>query len=71
MMSKLGALLTICLLLFSLTAVPLDGDQHADQLAERLQDRLPTENHPLYDPVKRCCNDSECDYSCWPCCIFS
>uniref|UniRef100_W4VSL5 M_Vc3.9 prepropeptide n=1 Tax=Conus victoriae TaxID=319920 RepID=W4VSL5_CONVC len=70
MMSKLGALLTICLLLFSLTAVPLDGDQHADQPAERLHDRLPTENHPLYDPVKRCCDDSECDYNCWPCCIF-
>nr|AEX60285.1 M superfamily MMSK group conopeptide Ca+Vt+S+Cp3-WP01 [Conus caracteristicus] len=70
-MSKLGALLTICLLLFSLTAVPLDGDQHADQPAQRLQDRLPTEDHPLYDPVKRCCDDSECDYSCWPCCIFS
>nr|BAS22329.1 Conotoxin Superfamily M [Conus episcopatus] len=27
MMSKLGVLLTICLLLFSLIAVPLDGDQ--------------------------------------------
>nr|BAS22331.1 Conotoxin Superfamily M [Conus episcopatus] len=34
MMSKLGVLLTICLLLFSLIAVPLDGDQHADQPAE-------------------------------------
>nr|Q9BPJ6.1 RecName: Full=Conotoxin TxMMSK-02; Flags: Precursor [Conus textile]AEX60280.1 M superfamily MMSK group conopeptide Cp+Ca+Rt+S+Eb+Vt+Tx3-WP03 [Conus capitaneus]AEX60303.1 M superfamily MMSK group conopeptide Rt+Ca+Ec+Eb+Vr+S+Tx+Vt3-WP01 [Conus rattus]DAZ85845.1 TPA_inf: conotoxin precursor M [Conus ebraeus]AAG60355.1 conotoxin scaffold III/IV precursor [Conus textile]DAZ85994.1 TPA_inf: conotoxin precursor M [Conus ebraeus] len=68
MMSKLGALLTICLLLFSLTAVPLDGDQHADQPAQRLQDRIPTEDHPLFDPNKRCCDDSECSYSCWPCC---
>nr|AEX60296.1 M superfamily MMSK group conopeptide Vr3-VP08 [Conus varius] len=63
MMSKLGALLTICLLLFSLTAVPLDGDQHADQPAQRLQDRIPTEDHP----VRRCC-DLPCNAGCVPCC---
>nr|AEX60386.1 M superfamily MMSK group conopeptide Ts3-GMAR04 [Conus tessulatus] len=55
MMSKLGVLLTICLLLFPLTAVPLDGDQPADQPAERMQN----EQHPLFDQKRRCCR--------WPC----
>nr|BAS22328.1 Conotoxin Superfamily M [Conus episcopatus] len=68
MMSKLGVLLTICLLLFSLFAVPLDGDQHADQPAERLQGDILSEKHPLFMPVKRCCDEDECSSSCWPCC---
>nr|DAZ86435.1 TPA_inf: conotoxin precursor M [Conus judaeus] len=52
-MSKLGALLIICLLLFSLTAVPLDGDQHADQPAERLQDDISSENNPMFNSIRR------------------
>nr|AEX60338.1 M superfamily MMSK group conopeptide Tx+Vt+Vr+Rt+Ca3-KP01 [Conus textile] len=52
MMSKLGVLLTICLLLFPHTAVPLDGDQHADRPAERLQDDISSE-HPMFDAVRR------------------
>nr|ADZ99318.1 M-superfamily conotoxin Vt3.3 [Conus planorbis] len=59
MMSKLGVLLTICLLLFPLTALPMDGDQPADQPAERLQDISPKET-PGSDPFKRCCH--------WPYC---
>nr|BAS22339.1 Conotoxin Superfamily M [Conus episcopatus] len=68
MMSKLGVLLTICLLLFSLTAVPLDGDQHADQPAERLQGDILSEKHPLFNPVKRCCPAAACAMGCKPCC---
>nr|AEX60261.1 M superfamily MMSK group conopeptide Bt2C01 [Conus betulinus] len=52
MMSKLGVLLTFCLLLFPLTALPLDEDQPADRPAERMQD-ISSEQHPLFDPVKR------------------
>nr|AEX60263.1 M superfamily MMSK group conopeptide Ca3-IP04 [Conus caracteristicus] len=66
MMSKLGVLLTICLLLFPLTAVPLDGDQPADRPAERKQD-VSSEQHPFFDPVKRCCR--RCYMGCIPCCF--
>nr|UMA82771.1 conotoxin precursor M [Conus ebraeus]DAZ85995.1 TPA_inf: conotoxin precursor M [Conus ebraeus] len=67
MMSKLGVLLTICLLLFPLTALPLDEDQPADLPAERMQD-IATEQHPLFDPVKRCCAQP-CYMGCIPCCF--
>nr|UMA83749.1 conotoxin precursor M [Conus judaeus]DAZ86431.1 TPA_inf: conotoxin precursor M [Conus judaeus] len=67
MMSKLGVLLTICLLLFPLTALPLDEDQPADLPAERMQD-IATEQHPLFDPVKRCCV-GPCYMGCIPCCL--
>nr|AEX60269.1 M superfamily MMSK group conopeptide Vt3-KP04 [Conus planorbis] len=53
MMSKLGVLLTICLLLFPHTAVPLDGDQPADQPAERLQDDVSSEHHPMFNSIRR------------------
>nr|P0C1N7.1 RecName: Full=Conotoxin Tx3.5-a; Contains: RecName: Full=Conotoxin tx3f; AltName: Full=Conotoxin Tx3.5-b; Contains: RecName: Full=Truncated conotoxin tx3f; Flags: Precursor [Conus textile] len=62
-MSKLGVLLTICLLLFPLTALPLDGDQPADQAAERMQ----AEQHPLFDQKRRCCKfpcPDSCRYLC-------
>uniref|UniRef100_A0A2I6EDM5 Conotoxin reg3.6 n=1 Tax=Conus regius TaxID=101314 RepID=CM36_CONRE len=60
MMSKLGVLLTICLLLFPLSALPLDGDQPADQPAERVQDISPDQN-PLFHLVKRgCCPYPKC-----------
>nr|P0CH22.1 RecName: Full=Conotoxin Pu3.4; Flags: Precursor [Conus pulicarius] len=64
----LGVLLPICLLLFPLTALPLDGDQPADRPAERMQDDFITEQHPLFDPVKRCC-DWPCNAGCVPCCF--
>nr|AMP44672.1 conotoxin [Conus betulinus] len=64
MMSKLGVLLTICMLLFPLAAFPLDGDQPADRPAERS-----SEQHPLFDPVKRCCN-WPCTMGCIPCCYY-
>nr|UMA82772.1 conotoxin precursor M [Conus ebraeus] len=67
MMSKLGVLLTICLLLFPLTALPLDEDQPADLPAERMQD-IATEQHPMFDPVKRCCRKQSCT-TCMPCCV--
>nr|AEX60321.1 M superfamily MMSK group conopeptide Ts3-PPQMD01 [Conus tessulatus] len=54
MMAKLGVLLTVCLLLFPLTALPLDEDQPADRPAERMQD-ISYGKHPLFNPVKRCC----------------
>nr|AEX60267.1 M superfamily MMSK group conopeptide Vr3-IP03 [Conus varius] len=65
MMSKLGVLLTICLLLFSLTAVQLDGDQPVDLPALRTQDFAP-EHSPWFNPVKRCCS-RRC-WVCIPCC---
>nr|AEX60320.1 M superfamily MMSK group conopeptide Ts3-IP05 [Conus tessulatus] len=65
MMSKLGVLLTICLLLFPLTAVQLDGDQPADLPALRAQDFAP-ERSPWFDPVRRCCSQ-DCSV-CIPCC---
>nr|UMA82774.1 conotoxin precursor M [Conus ebraeus] len=68
MMSKLGVLLTICLLLFPLTAVPQDGDQPADRPAERMQDDISSEHHRFFDPVKRCCAPSACRLGCRPCC---
>nr|Q9BPJ0.1 RecName: Full=Conotoxin TsMMSK-B021; Flags: Precursor [Conus tessulatus]AAG60362.1 conotoxin scaffold III/IV precursor [Conus tessulatus] len=65
MMSKLGVLLTICLLLFPLTAVQLDGDQPADLPELRAQDFAP-ERSPWFDPVRRCCSQ-DCRV-CIPCC---
>nr|P0C1N4.1 RecName: Full=Conotoxin Mr3.5; Flags: Precursor [Conus marmoreus] len=62
-MSKLGVLLTICLLLFPLTALPLDGDQPADQRAERTQ----AEKHSLPDPRMGCC-PFPCKTSCTTLC---
>nr|ADZ99306.1 conotoxin Bt3.2 [Conus betulinus] len=66
MMSKLGVLLTICLLLFPLTALPMDGDQPVDRPAERMQGNISSEQHPMFDPIKRCCTQS-CT-TCFPCC---
>nr|AEX60272.1 M superfamily MMSK group conopeptide Vt3-TP01 [Conus planorbis]AEX60412.1 M superfamily MMSK group conopeptide Ec+Eb+Tx+Rt+Vr+Vt+S+Cp+Ca3-TP01 [Conus emaciatus] len=67
-MSKLGALLIICLLLFPLTAVPMDGDQPADQPAERMQDDISFEQHPMFDATRSCCNAGFCRFGCTPCC---
>nr|AEX60295.1 M superfamily MMSK group conopeptide Lt3-R01 [Conus litteratus] len=58
MMSKLGVLLTICLLLFPLTALQLDGDQPADRPAERTQD-ISSQQYFSFDQRRRCCR--------WPC----
>nr|ATF27415.1 conotoxin [Conus andremenezi] len=58
--------MTICLLLFPLTALPLDGDQPADQPVERMLDISP-ELNAWFDPVKRCCTLSLC-HVCSPCC---
>nr|AEX60302.1 M superfamily MMSK group conopeptide Mi3-VYPT01 [Conus miles] len=67
MMFKLGVLLTICLVLFPLTALPLDGDQPADRPAERAQDDTSAAQNPRVDHVKRCC--SICDTTCvYPTC---
>uniref|UniRef100_W4VS56 M_Vc3.8 prepropeptide n=1 Tax=Conus victoriae TaxID=319920 RepID=W4VS56_CONVC len=66
MMSKLGVLLTICLLLFPLTALPMDGDQPAYRPAERRQ-HVSSEQHPLFDAVKGCCTHP-CTLGCTPCC---
>uniref|UniRef100_W4VSG2 M_Vc3.5 prepropeptide n=1 Tax=Conus victoriae TaxID=319920 RepID=W4VSG2_CONVC len=68
MMSKLGVLLIICLLLFPLTAVPLDGDQPADRYAERMQDDISSEHHPMFDAVRGCCGPTACIVGCKPCC---
>uniref|UniRef100_A0A3G3C7U2 Mu-onotoxin-like Am3.2 n=1 Tax=Conus amadis TaxID=198732 RepID=CM32_CONAA len=68
MMSKLGVLLIICLLLFPLTAVPLDGDQPADRPAERMQVDIPTEHHPMFGAVRGCCGAWACMAGCRPCC---
>nr|AEX60342.1 M superfamily MMSK group conopeptide Ec3-WP01 [Conus emaciatus] len=59
MMFKPGVLLIICMLLVPLTAYPMVGDQPAD----RMQNGNLRTTH-----LKRCCDDSECSYSCWPCC---
>nr|WMI02491.1 Bu3.11 protein [Conus bullatus] len=57
MMSKLGVLLTICLLLFPLFALPQDGDQPADRPAERMQDDISSERNPLFEKRvgENCC----------------
>nr|CCI55489.1 M superfamily CnIIIC precursor [Conus consors] len=64
-MSKLGVLLTICLLLFPLFALPLDGDQPADRPAERMQDDISSEKHPLFDKRQGCCNGPKGCSSKW------
>nr|P0DKQ0.1 RecName: Full=Conotoxin CnIIIE; Flags: Precursor [Conus consors]CCI55491.1 M superfamily CnIIIE precursor [Conus consors] len=56
-MSKLGVLLTICLLLFPLTALPMDGDQSVDRPAERMQDDISSEQYPLFNQKRRCCGE--------------
>nr|AXL95581.1 conotoxin precursor superfamily M [Conus ermineus] len=56
MMSKLGVLLTICLLLFPITALLMDGDQPADRPAERTEDDISSDYIP-------CCS--------WPCPRYS
>nr|P56529.3 RecName: Full=Psi-conotoxin PIIIE; AltName: Full=Psi-conotoxin P3.8; Flags: Precursor [Conus purpurascens] len=48
-MSKLGALLTICLLLFPITALLMDGDQPADRPAERMDYDISSEVHRLLE----------------------
>nr|P0DKQ9.1 RecName: Full=Mu-conotoxin-like T3.1; Flags: Precursor [Conus tulipa] len=58
-MSKLGVLLTICLLLFPLTALPMDGDEPADRPAERMQDNISSEQHPLFEERHGCCKGPE------------
>uniref|UniRef100_W4VS03 M_Vc3.7 prepropeptide n=1 Tax=Conus victoriae TaxID=319920 RepID=W4VS03_CONVC len=68
MMSKLGVLLIICLLLFPLTAIPQDGDQPADRPAERMQDDISFEHHPMFDATRGCCNAGFCRFGCTPCC---
>nr|AEX60407.1 M superfamily MMSK group conopeptide Lv3-PGI01 [Conus lividus] len=72
MMSKLGVLLTICLLLFPLTALPLDGDQPADQSAERPAERTQDDiqQHPLYDSKRGCC-PYPCVGSCPGICCYN
>nr|BAO65606.1 G073_VD_Superfamily_M_precursor_conopeptide [Conus geographus] len=55
MMSKLGVLLTICLLLFPLTALPMDGDEPADRPAERMQDNISSEQYTLFEKRRGCC----------------
>nr|AEX60434.1 M superfamily MMSK group conopeptide Bt+Vr3-3-VP02 [Conus betulinus] len=67
MMSKLGVLLTICMLLFPLAAFPLDGDQPADQPAERMQYDMLRAMNPWFDPIKRCRCEQTCG-TCVPCC---
>nr|C1J5M6.1 RecName: Full=Mu-conotoxin BuIIIB; AltName: Full=Conotoxin Bu16; Flags: Precursor [Conus bullatus]ACO50771.1 mu-conopeptide BuIIIB [Conus bullatus] len=61
MMSKLGVLLTICLLLFPLFALPQDGDQPADRPAERMQDDISSEQNPLLEKRvgERCCKNGK------------
>nr|AEX60374.1 M superfamily MMSK group conopeptide Mi3-QDML01 [Conus miles] len=59
MMFKLGVLLTICLVLFPLTALPLDGDQPADRPAERMQDDTSAAQNPRVAFVERCC-EADC-----------
>nr|AXL95490.1 conotoxin precursor superfamily M [Conus ermineus] len=64
MMSKLGALLTICLLLFPITALLMDGDQPADRPAERMEDDISSEVHRLLERrPPGCCS--------WPCPRYS
>uniref|UniRef100_A0A2I6EDL6 Conotoxin reg3.8 n=1 Tax=Conus regius TaxID=101314 RepID=CM38_CONRE len=66
MMSKLGVLLTICLLLFPLSVLPLDGDQLADQPARHAQS---AERNARFHPVKRCCPFPMCyQVPHCPCC---
>nr|AEX60284.1 M superfamily MMSK group conopeptide S3-G03 [Conus striatus] len=57
MMSKLGVLLTICLLLFPLTALPMDEDQPADQLEDRMQDDISSEQYPSFVRRQKCCGE--------------
>nr|CCI55495.1 M superfamily propeptide Cn12 precursor [Conus consors] len=51
-MSKLGVLLTICLLLLPLTAFPMDEDQPAPEPADRMLDDISSEQYPLFDMRK-------------------
>nr|UMA83096.1 conotoxin precursor M [Conus judaeus] len=64
-MSKLGVLLTICLLLFPLTALPLDGDQPADRPTERMKSDV---EHYLNLQIRRCCPLRTCSVNCRSCC---
>uniref|UniRef100_A0A2I6EDN2 Conotoxin reg3.16 n=1 Tax=Conus regius TaxID=101314 RepID=CM316_CONRE len=64
-MSKLGVFLTICLLLFPLTALQLDGDQPADKPAQRKLKILPKRKHWTRFT---CCYEEECPPSCKLCC---
>uniref|UniRef100_A0A2I6EDN5 Conotoxin reg3a n=1 Tax=Conus regius TaxID=101314 RepID=CM3A_CONRE len=72
MMSKLRVLLTICLLLFPLSALPLDGDQPADQPAKRMWNGKLAARKPRfdkYDLVRGCCPPQWCGPDCTsPCC---
>nr|AEX60368.1 M superfamily MMSK group conopeptide Rt2-VD03 [Conus rattus] len=68
MMSKLGVLVTICLLLFPLTALPLDGDQPADHPAKRTQDHtLASLTSSWIDPSNFCCCGGSCTDDCVDC----
>nr|AEX60423.1 M superfamily MMSK group conopeptide Mi2-DD01 [Conus miles] len=68
MMSKLGVLVTICLLLFPLTALPLDGDQPSDHPAERTQDDSPVAQISSWiDDSQFCCCTQDCTSICDDC----
>nr|AEX60340.1 M superfamily MMSK group conopeptide Cp3-VG01 [Conus capitaneus] len=67
MMSKLGVLVTICLLLFPLAAFPLDGNQPADHPAKRTQDDSSAALiNTWIDHSHSCCRD--CGEDCVGCC---
>nr|AEX60264.1 M superfamily MMSK group conopeptide Cp2-DD02 [Conus capitaneus] len=65
MMSKLGVLVTICLLLFPLTAF---GDQPADHPAKRTQDRNSASLISSWvDNTNFCCCSHDCATICDDC----
>nr|ATF27431.1 conotoxin [Conus andremenezi] len=66
MMSKLGVLLTICLLLFPLTVLPLDGVQGRHHLTVHPLRRLTARGS--WNGSRKCCQAACGPYLCLPCC---